>query len=553
LTASKIVEREPLMATHSQKTLIAIAATIVTALFGMSYAFSQNYPIRVNSGGRFLEDQDGNPFFINGNAAWSLSNELTYAQADQFMQNMKAKGITTLLWNTPEAYFTGGPANKNGDEPFGATDFVNMNEDYWKHIDSLVNRAEELGLNLLMSPVYLGYNCGAEGWCSSVKARSDAQMKAYGVWIGNRYKNNKNIMWCMGGDTNPSSVASKLNSVVSGINEADVLYGPRLYTIHNERNTRADSHINPSWLSLNNIYTDATVVSDADNAYSRNPTLPFFLIEAIYENEGGSTPQSLRAQAYWTILRGGCGHIFGNRPMWYFGSGWQNAMESSGHVSMMHFGNLFRSRHWWKLVPDRNGKVITSGAQTGSSLATFAYASDSTSIIGYLPSQRTVTIDPGVLEGDSIQVWWYQPSNGSSTNGGILSNTSRSYTPPSGGDWVLVIDGFGFGFGPPTVTDVSDPSLIPEKFTLSQNYPNPFNPTTTISYELPLKATVVLDVFDSVGRKVRRLTEGVQAAGRYALQWDGKDSSGHNVSSGIYLYQLRTEKGQITKKMVLIK
>lgn len=94
----------------------------------------------------------------------------------------------------------------------------------------------------------------------------------------------------------------------------------------------------------------------------------------------------------------------------------------------------------------------------------------------------------------------------------------------------------------------------PADFYLLQNYPNPFNPATVIEYQLPVAGEVELKVFTSLGEHVQTLVREWQAAGRYQASWNGKNSAGAAVSSGIYLYRLEAGSGvQITKKMVLLR
>jgi len=88
---------------------------------------------------------------------------------------------------------------------------------------------------------------------------------------------------------------------------------------------------------------------------------------------------------------------------------------------------------------------------------------------------------------------------------------------------------------------------------LYQNKPNPFNPSTVISFTLPKEEHVRLEIYDIRGRVVRRLFDGVMEAGFKELLWDGRDDSGREVSSGIYFYYLKTEKGVLSRKMVLLR
>ena len=94
---------------------------------------------------------------------------------------------------------------------------------------------------------------------------------------------------------------------------------------------------------------------------------------------------------------------------------------------------------------------------------------------------------------------------------------------------------------------------LPDTFVLEQNYPNPFNPSTQIGYYLPQETDVRVEVFNLYGQKIADLFSGVQAAGRHQVQWDGRDQTGTQVSSGMYVYRLQTERFTQTKKMVLLK
>lgn len=94
---------------------------------------------------------------------------------------------------------------------------------------------------------------------------------------------------------------------------------------------------------------------------------------------------------------------------------------------------------------------------------------------------------------------------------------------------------------------------LPEKYDLSQNYPNPFNPSTQIRFALPSSGFVTLQVFDVLGRLVRTLISTNYRAGNYSVIWDGKNSDGRNVSTGVYLYRVSVNNYVATKKMILLK
>ena len=99
----------------------------------------------------------------------------------------------------------------------------------------------------------------------------------------------------------------------------------------------------------------------------------------------------------------------------------------------------------------------------------------------------------------------------------------------------------------------SDESLIPKKFALYDNYPNPFNPTTQIAVDLPEAATTEITVWNIMGQKVATLYAGDLNAGHHTLNFDGRDSNGKQLTSGMYLYRVAAGKYNATKKMTLMK
>ncbi|MFQ5706682.1 MAG: FlgD immunoglobulin-like domain containing protein [bacterium] len=111
-------------------------------------------------------------------------------------------------------------------------------------------------------------------------------------------------------------------------------------------------------------------------------------------------------------------------------------------------------------------------------------------------------------------------------------------------------------FDPSNPPDIVENSgQAPEQFVLSQNYPNPFNPATTIEFGVPGGATqnVTLRIFDVLGQTVKVLVDKQLPPGRHSVTWNGKDSFGRPVSSGLYFYQLKAGDFDAVKKLMLMK
>jgi len=102
-------------------------------------------------------------------------------------------------------------------------------------------------------------------------------------------------------------------------------------------------------------------------------------------------------------------------------------------------------------------------------------------------------------------------------------------------------------------SSIDDNVNIPFTTELHQNYPNPFNPTTTIGYQLSAKSFVKLKIFDLLGQEVNTLVSKQQSAGSYKISWNGLNTSGRKVASGIYVYELITDSIVLRKKMILLR
>ena len=106
-----------------------------------------------------------------------------------------------------------------------------------------------------------------------------------------------------------------------------------------------------------------------------------------------------------------------------------------------------------------------------------------------------------------------------------------------------------------SLVGVDEPkSKVPDSFRLMQNAPNPFNPTTTIRYSISRNGPATIRVFDLLGNEVSEVVSGDHLAGDYQVEFGASSRVGSgSLSSGVYLYQLRTNESLETKKMVLLK
>lgn len=105
-------------------------------------------------------------------------------------------------------------------------------------------------------------------------------------------------------------------------------------------------------------------------------------------------------------------------------------------------------------------------------------------------------------------------------------------------------------------TDVNNETENAEcllKFNLFQNYPNPFNPITQINFNLPKESHVKLEIYNLIGQKVATIVDRQLLAGKHHVEWNGANSRGKFVPSGIYFYRIQVGEFEEVKKMVILK
>jgi hypothetical protein len=414
------------------------------------------FPLHVESGKRYLIDSANAPFLMHGDSAWSLIAELTREKADQYLEDRRKRGFNTILVNLLEHKFSkNAPKNAYGDSPFIVPgDFSTPNDAYFTHVDWIIQKAADKGMLVLLTPAYLGYGGGDEGWYQEMVANGTTKLRDFGRYLGQRYSKYSNILWVHGGDYNPPD-KSLVRAVALGIIEFDA---SALHTAHCAPETTALGFWSgESWLQLDTVYTYNNVHTATLGEY-QNTQMPVFLIESRYENENmpEGTAQRTRIQAYHALLSGGTGQIFGNNPVWHFsGPGvypsqttWQNSLNSRGSRSMTQLRGLLEPLAWWNLEPDSAHILLTGGLGSGQDTAVASMANDRKYAIVYVPSIRAVSLNLAQLAGPNVVVRWYDPSNGSFStvagspypNSGTINLQQSGNNSAGDSDWVLLLE-----------------------------------------------------------------------------------------------------------------
>jgi hypothetical protein len=444
------------------------------------------YPLKASANGRYFVDQNGTPFRMQGEAAWSLISNMTYADANAYLDNRAAKGFNTVLVNLIEHQFAvNAPANRALQQPFTTPgNFATPNPAYFAFADSIIDLAASKGIVVLLDYMFLGFGGGDEGWWQELTSGPNNQTvcRSFGEYLGNRYKNKKNILWLVGGDYTPppgSEGEARLHKILEGIQSAGATQphmgdwaSPSLST---------DVAAFAADMDANAVYTygygsprNGRTYVLARDGFLRAPTIPAFLLETGYELEDNNQPgdrASIRKYQYWAVLGGTTtGMIYGHRDIWEFATAtwssgfypdwdpWPQSLESPGALDTMRMGQLLDSVPWFDLVPSGLAgmkTLVTAGGGTfdgaqGDAYVTAAATANGRALVAYLPptgtAPRSITVDRTAMS-HLFRARWFNPTTGAFTLiSSSLPNTGTQVftTPGTNGsgtnDWVLVLD-----------------------------------------------------------------------------------------------------------------
>jgi hypothetical protein len=304
----------------------------------------------------------------------------------------------------------------------------------------------------------------------------------YGKWLGNRYKNNTNVVWILGGDrvaaTKEIDYRPVWRAMAMGIidgtgNQCLITYHP-----NGERSSSEWLH-QDTWLDFNMIQSshgrqDAPVwdMIKKDRAFS--PAKPTLDSEPNYEDHpihpwpkwstdnGYFRDYDVRKQIYRSVFSGACGVTYGHHAIWQFFNerveainyverGWVNAMDRPGAYQAGYLRKLIESRPMQNRIPDLS--MIAEGQGEGGQHIEAFHNSDGSYAMIYLPVGKEIIVDMNFIKSKNIKVWWFDPKDTSVHKVGMLQRVQRmKFTPPVtgfGNDWVLVIDDPGQEFKEP--------------------------------------------------------------------------------------------------------
>ncbi len=334
-------------------------------------------PLKVSSNKRYLTYADGTPFFYLGDTAWEIYQRLKREEADQYLQDRADKGFTVIQAAVLAEQDGLRRPNPYGHVPLHNMDPTRPNEAYFKHVDYVVNKTQELGMYTALLPTW--GDKWNNWWGIGPQIFNPQNARTYGAWIGKRYKG-KAVIWVLGGDRIPSKPVhyQTIRAMAEGIRSA--VGKSQLITYHPHYGRSSAEFFNDDlWLDFNFVQSGNKTASNyklINAAYAKTPAKPVMDSEPIYEGSrtknliriptGIVDAYPMRQSAYWSLFAGAFGYTYGHLSVYLFkrdAKHYRKALNAPGAVQMTYVRRLMEARRMTSIVPDQ--RLIADGLGEG--------------------------------------------------------------------------------------------------------------------------------------------------------------------------------------------
>lgn len=414
----------------------------------------------ISSNNRYLQFENGRPFFWLGDTGWLVPQHLDRAEVEYYFNKCHRAGYNMVQIQVMDAV----PSyNIYGQQslPYG-WDFTKADPEgvysYWDHLDYIIRKAEQNGIYIGMVAIW-----GSQVQAGNINAE---QAKAYGKFLAERYKNSPNIIWIMGGDIQGDIHPEVWNALATSIKSID---NKHLMTYHPRgRYTSAKWWSKASWMDFHTFQSghrkygqrmgnkdypipDSTEEDNwmyVDSTWAYKPIKPVLDDEPSYEdipkglhdaNEARWQDYDVRRYAYWSVFAGSCGHTYGHNaimqmlkpgyPTGYGSDGtvkaWYQGLEDPGYNQMQYLIDLMLSFPYFDRIPDQSIIAGKNGVKYDRLIAT--RGKDYLMVYNY--NSDEMKIDLRKISGKKKLLWWFNPSDGAISFIGTADNKIITVSP----------------------------------------------------------------------------------------------------------------------------
>lgn len=367
--------------------------------------------LKVADDRRHLATVDGKPFFLLGDTAWELFHRLTREEAELYLKNRADKGFNTILAVALAEYEFDQP-NAYGELPLENNDPTKPRDAYFQHVDWIVNKAESLGLYTAMLPTW-GDKWNKK-WGKGPEIFTAENAATYCEWLAKRYKD-KPIIWILGGDRPVENDTHRaiIRAMAAGLKKGDG--GRHLITYHPKGGANSSDYWpDEPWLDFHMFQSGHSHRAKPNyDMNAKNLALPALKPtldgEPCYEDHPVRSlmkdkkptewfdDYDVRRAAWWSVLSGACGHVYGTHSVWQFHdldkrkqqtdarTPWQKAIDLPGATQMGMMKKFIEGLDWTKLRRDDSLIRLTADETKADNKPMAAVAEDGSFAVVYVP------------------------------------------------------------------------------------------------------------------------------------------------------------------------
>jgi len=443
--------------------VVFLMAILTSGCFGDPSGKAVKPELSVSGNNRYLVTAAGEPFFWMGGTAWGMSEWLIREDVDIYLDNRAEKGFTLvqvcLFWGKREedpVRFTVNPINAyrhkafievNGKPDPGQPWVIkggspqNPN-DYWDHVDYIIQAAAEKNLIIAVLPVWGRRYVNATHPPHSEAVFSKNSMRSYGEFLGKRFMAYSNIIWVLGGDVKADAggdfldhYRSMAEGIIAGItgetvswDEVSPLWDEALMTYHPDgtplKNSSLWFHDDP-WMDFNMIEThrsrDKVYQAVQQDYVLADPVKPTVMGEPDYE---GSRPNMvtagihMRRQAFFSFFGGAAGFTYGgkidhdgNGPLWSPYNNWKKMLDMEGARSMTNIKSFCLEQLWPDWTPVQN--IVISNEGEGELQKVSVFNMQKNICMVYFPNNSSASLELSSYfeKTEEINLQWYNPAS----------------------------------------------------------------------------------------------------------------------------------------------
>lgn len=442
------------------KTKLLLLVTILIS----QMTYGQTLPLlKISNDSNYIVTQHNEPFFWLGGTAWELIHRLDREQVDKYLTDRAKKGFTVIQTvilaeldglNTPNAF---------GEKPLINNDPGILNENYFLHVDYVLNKANELGLYIGLLPTW-GDKFNKK-WGAGPEIFNSVNAEKYGELLAKRYLAHNNLIWILGGDRAPEDENhyAIIRAMAKGIRKVDSLH---LITYHPVGAKKATDFFNDMWLDINmfqsghsRLSREYSYVLESKKSKVKRPVING---EARYENipdrfwenqsYGWLDDGDVRVSAYWSIIAGAAGYTYGCNDIWQMydigrepvisaRTGWQAALELPGSSQMGYMKEIFGILPWQKII--LNQSLILNDNPENESYIVCAIDSDKEFMVAYTPTGNSIKADLSKINSENVKAFWFNPRSGKIVYigdfGTKIAHEFKPWAEGWGSDFLLIL------------------------------------------------------------------------------------------------------------------